>query len=52
MKRIKVNPLQFPKYEKASSCRKAVVHRTFNVLFQVIGSRIIVFDIIHGKKLS
>lgn len=50
VKRIQENPFQFPKYEKANDCRKAVVHETFLILFKVNGNQIIVFDIFHGKR--
>ena len=50
VQRIKENPLQFPIYEKAKDCRKAVVHDTFIILFKVIETQIFVFDIYHGKR--
>lgn len=52
MQRIAESPFEFPVYEKTHrlNIRKAVVHNTFIILFKIIETEIIVFDIYHGKQ--
>lgn len=52
LERIIKKPFEFPVYEKSTNIciRRAVVHSTFIILFEIIENQILVLDIYHGKQ--
>lgn len=50
--RICERPLEYPLYEKTlnKNIHKAVVHKTFIILFEIEDKHIFIHDIYHGKR--
>lgn len=47
---IPLNPFQFPIYKNKKAIRKAIVHRTYIIVFEIFDSYIKILDIYHGKR--
>ncbi|MDX2190270.1 MAG: type II toxin-antitoxin system RelE/ParE family toxin [Bacteroidota bacterium] len=51
---IQANPLHYPKFDKIfptnENIRKAIVHRTYIIIFELINESIFVLRIYHGKQ--